>query len=311
MTATSRVSFQIGCWPPARSMMLSRRMPSANPGARASPVRNPSSSGPRGSIAPASARTRDDASWLPDAKATPQIPHTLLLDLRSGKEGVLAQVEAGNSQTAVGVPRQHCTQQQKEEQRRHAQRQIKKGLSFEIPAHRVFPNSGKERGHHYGHEQEVHASPRYTKDEVPLRQQSNHSSATNFALRALLNASLLYSASISRTGPSHPRRAVPALQPAVSRACSSGSKTTALIARASAEASCGTTSPAVLAKIGAMPHCSVTTTGVPAATDSAAVLPKFSFWDGSTKTSASRYAAHFASPKTARAKCTCELAPSC
>src|SRR5580704_3157088 len=140
MTATSRVSFQTGCWPPARSMMLKRRMPSASPGARASPVRNPSSSGPRWSIAAAIARTRDAASLLPEVKATPQIPHTLLLDLRSGKEGhpraqgVLAQVEAGNSQTAVGVPRQHCPQQQEEKHCRHAQHQIEKGLSLKEQA---------------------------------------------------------------------------------------------------------------------------------------------------------------------------------
>src|SRR5580692_8243121 len=137
MTATSRVSFQTGCWPPARSMMLSRRMPSANPGARASPVRNPSWSGPRWNIAAAIARTRDSASLLLEAKATPQIPHTLLLDLRSRKErhagaqGVLAQVEARNSQMAIGIQRQHGAQQQKEKRRRHTQHQIKKGLSLE------------------------------------------------------------------------------------------------------------------------------------------------------------------------------------
>src|SRR5580704_3194252 len=140
MTATSRVSFQTGCWPPARSMMLSRRMPSASPGARASPARNPSSSGPRCSMAAVIARTRSSASLLCDVNATPQMPHTLLLDLRSRKEGhpcaqgVLAQVEAANSQTAVGVPRQHSAQQQEEEHRRHAQHQIEKGLSLEEQA---------------------------------------------------------------------------------------------------------------------------------------------------------------------------------
>src|SRR5580692_2071959 len=140
MTATSRVSFQMGCWPPARSMMLNLRIPKARPGARSSPVRNPSSSGPRCRIAAAMARTRVSASLLLEAKATPQIPHTLLLDLRSRKEGhagaqgVLAQVEARNSQMAIGIPRQHCAQQQKEKHRRHAQYQIKKGLSLKEQA---------------------------------------------------------------------------------------------------------------------------------------------------------------------------------
>src|SRR5580692_3434710 len=140
MTLTSRVSFQTGCWPPARSMMLSRRMPSASPGARASPIRNPSSSGPRCRIAAAMARTRNSASLLRDTNATPQIPHTLLLDLRSRKEGhpsaqgVLAKVETGNSQTAVGVPCQHRSQQQEGQHCRHAQHQIKKRLSLEEQA---------------------------------------------------------------------------------------------------------------------------------------------------------------------------------
>jgi len=43
-----------------------------------------------------------------------------------------------------------------------------------------------------------------------------------------------------------------------------------------------------LADDGAMPHWSVIITGVPQAADSAALLPKFSFREGSTKTSASR-----------------------
>src|SRR5579862_6387497 len=121
-------------------MMLSRRMPSASPGVRGSFVRNPSSPGPRWRIAAAMARTRDSASLLPEAKATPQIPHTLLFDPWSRKEGrpgaqsVLAQVEAGNSQTAIGIPCQHCAQQQEEEHRRHTQHQIKKGFAFKEQA---------------------------------------------------------------------------------------------------------------------------------------------------------------------------------
>src|SRR5580704_6901021 len=148
MTATSRVSFQMGCWPPARSMMLSRRMPSASPGARASPIRNPSSSGPRCSIAAAIARTRDSASLLREAKATPQIPHTLLFDLRRRKEGhtrahgVLAEVEARNAQSAIRVPGQDSAQQQEQENRRDAQHQIEKGFSLEqqAPIDGFFPS---------------------------------------------------------------------------------------------------------------------------------------------------------------------------
>src|ERR1700720_3908618 len=147
MTATSRVSFQTGCWPPARSMMLNRRIPSASPGARASPVRNPSSSGPRCRMAAAIARTRNSASLLRDANATPQIPHTLFFDLRSREEGhpsaqsVLAQVETGDSQVAIGIPSQYGAQQQEGKHRRHAQYQIKKRLSLQeqAPIDRFLP----------------------------------------------------------------------------------------------------------------------------------------------------------------------------
>jgi hypothetical protein len=63
-------------------MMLSRRIPKASPGARGLPSRNPSSSGPRWRIAAHIARTRDSASVFREVKATPQMPHTLLFDLR-------------------------------------------------------------------------------------------------------------------------------------------------------------------------------------------------------------------------------------
>src|SRR5205823_1434353 len=123
MTTTSLVSFQVGWWPPARSMMLNRRIPSASPGARASPARNPSSSGPRWCIAAVIARTRDSASALREANATPHIPHTLLFDLRRGKEGgsgtdsVLSQMEARDTQTALRIPGQQGTKQQGEPRR--------------------------------------------------------------------------------------------------------------------------------------------------------------------------------------------------
>jgi hypothetical protein len=86
--------------------------------------------------------------------ATPQIPHTLLLDLRSLEEGrasaqgVHARVVAGNSQAAIGIPAQY-------------------------------------------HAQLVHASPHNKKDSVIRRRQNNHPGAPNFALETLSIASLL------------------------------------------------------------------------------------------------------------------------
>src|SRR5579859_7831802 len=121
-------------------MMLRRRMPSASPGARGSAVRKPSSSGPRCRSAAAIARTRASASLLRDANATPQIPHTLLLDLRSRKESgsraphVLTQTESANSESAVRVPRKHHAQHKEEKHERHAQHQIEKGHSLEEQA---------------------------------------------------------------------------------------------------------------------------------------------------------------------------------
>src|SRR5579859_160156 len=134
-------------------MMLSRRIPRASPGARGSPTKNPSSSGPRCRIAAVIARTRDSASLLRDAKATPHMPHTLLFDLRGRKEGdssaqvALAQVKAGDLQSVVGVPRKH----------------------------RAHP---------------LHSPPRIGEVELPVTQQFDHSDAPDFALGALLIASL-------------------------------------------------------------------------------------------------------------------------
>src|SRR5256886_12998978 len=140
MTATSLVSFQVGWWPPARSIMLSRRIPSASPGARASPTRKPSSSGPRWLIAAVIARTRDSASALREANATPHIPHTLLFDLRRGEEGragtdrVFPQMEAWDSQTAVRVPGKHGAQQQEEQCRRSGKHEIEKRFALQKQA---------------------------------------------------------------------------------------------------------------------------------------------------------------------------------
>src|SRR5271163_4137521 len=109
----------MGCWPPGRSMMLSRRMPSASPGARGSAIKKPDSSGPRRCIAAVMALTRDSASAVRAAKATPQIPHTLAFDLRSRKENgggtdqVFAEMEARNLEPLVGVPAEIRAQQKK------------------------------------------------------------------------------------------------------------------------------------------------------------------------------------------------------
>src|SRR5882762_1079881 len=147
MTATSLVSFQVGWWPPARSMMLKRRIPNASPGARGSPARKPSSSGPRWPIAAVMARTRDSASARREANATPHIPHTLLFDLRRGEEGgagtdgVLPQMEARDSQTAVRIPGKHGPQQQEEQCRRGGKHEIEErfALQKQAPVDRFVP----------------------------------------------------------------------------------------------------------------------------------------------------------------------------
>src|SRR5437016_7418994 len=105
-------------------MMLSLRIPSASPGARGFPARKPSSSGPRWRIAAVMARTRDSASPVREANATPHIPHTLLFDFRRREEGgaradgVLSQMEARDSQAVVRIPGEPGSQEQ-EEHRRH------------------------------------------------------------------------------------------------------------------------------------------------------------------------------------------------
>src|SRR6266850_4664984 len=121
-------------------MMLSRRIPSASPGARGSPTRKPSASGPRCRIAPVIARTRASASALREANATPHIPHTLFFDLRRRKEGcarphcVLPQVETRNSQALVGIPAKHSTHQQEERKCRGRGYEVKKGLALQKQA---------------------------------------------------------------------------------------------------------------------------------------------------------------------------------
>src|SRR6202166_259212 len=147
MTATSCVSFQTGCWPHFRSMMLSRRMPSANPGARLSLTRNPSSSGPRCCSAAVIALTRVSASLVRLAKAIPQMPHTLLLDLRNVEKRraralkLRSQAESPDSQTIICVPPQQNADQNKEERRRYGNAQCKKrfALQQQAPVHRFLP----------------------------------------------------------------------------------------------------------------------------------------------------------------------------
>src|SRR5277367_6567537 len=109
----------MGCWPPGRSMILRRRMPRASPGARGSPIKKPSSSGPRCCRAAVMALTRDSASAVRAAKATPQMPHTLAFDLRGreehggGANKMFAEVEARDLQALVGVPAEIRAQQKK------------------------------------------------------------------------------------------------------------------------------------------------------------------------------------------------------
>src|SRR5271154_4297084 len=135
-----RFSFQTGWWPPGRSMMLSRRIPNARPGARDSPVRKPSSSGPRCSSAAVMACTRDSASALREAKATPQIPHTLLFDLRSGEEGgagannVFAETEAGDPEAIFGVPSQKHAHDHKHQRDRRGSNENEEGFALEEQA---------------------------------------------------------------------------------------------------------------------------------------------------------------------------------
>src|SRR5579864_4250027 len=147
MTATSCVSFQTGCWPLFRSMMLSRRMPSASPGARLSFTRNPSSSGPRCCSAAVIALTRDSASLARLANAIPQMPHTLLLDLRNVEKRrpralhLRTQVESPDSQMIVCVPAEKNADQKKKDCHGHGNAQLKKRLALQqqAPVHGFLP----------------------------------------------------------------------------------------------------------------------------------------------------------------------------
>jgi len=92
-------------------------------------------------------RTRDSAFVPRETKATPQIPHTLLFDLRRGEEGsagskeVPPQMEARNAQSAIRIPGKHGTQQQEEQCRRTGQHQIEEGFALQeqAPVNRLIP----------------------------------------------------------------------------------------------------------------------------------------------------------------------------
>src|ERR1035438_7692451 len=122
--------------------------------------------------------------------------------------------------------------------------------------------------------------------------------------------SFRYSDSISCAGSPQPSRELASWPPAASPACNPGSLSMRAIAREIASAVCATTKPATSASSGAIPQPSVTTTGVPAAAASAAVFPKFSFGDGNTKASASRYASHLATPNSGPQNTTRDATPS-
>src|SRR5437879_2070398 len=161
----------------------------------------------------------------------------------------------------------------------------------EIAAYRILPHAGVNECGECQSEEQVAAPPEGAKNWVSrCWQRLPHQ--LRFCGYVGWEASLAYSVSISRTGSSHPNRDVTLAHPASSFA--RVWPVPSICARASERAaeSCRVTRPASFASSGAIPHCSVTITGVPAATASAAVFPKFSFCDGSTKTSASRYAAH-------------------
>src|SRR5438046_655644 len=192
--------------------------------------------------------------------------------------------------------------------------------SVEIPPHVVFPDTRVKHRHKRGDQQQIAAPPDDAKRTMlaPLQVTAR---PFRFCLHHCREASVAYNVSISRTGSSQPRRDATLVHPAAKRSRSSGSSRTRSSASESAAALWCTASPASSASSGAIPHCSVTIAGVPAAeavaagtpaivmeqcgiapllaaTASAAVFPKFSFCEGSTKTSASLYAAHLFSPKT-------------
>src|SRR5215831_17653120 len=91
--------------------------------------------------------TRDSASELRTVKATPQMPHTLLFDLRRREEGrasadrVPSQLESGNFQALVRIPGEHSPQQKQENTCHTCHHQIKQGLALhnQTPVQSLIP----------------------------------------------------------------------------------------------------------------------------------------------------------------------------
>src|SRR5450432_1433493 len=130
----------MGWCPPGTSMMLRRRIPRARLGTRGSSKRKPSPSGPRCIIAAVMARTQDWARILGEVNATPQMPHTLLFNLRRMKEGcagaqdVAPETIARKTQAVVGVPGQQQAQQEKENERNQGDKHKKERLALQEQA---------------------------------------------------------------------------------------------------------------------------------------------------------------------------------
>src|SRR5580700_4239305 len=91
-------------------------------------------------MAAAMARTRDSASAVRVANATPQIPHTLAFNLRSREEcgacanEMLSQMEARNLEALIGIPAEERAQQHEEQRERGGGDQDKEGFALEEQA---------------------------------------------------------------------------------------------------------------------------------------------------------------------------------
>src|SRR5215470_16634118 len=127
--------------------MLSRRIPSANPGARGSFTRNPSSSGPRCPIDAAIRRVRASASELRAKKAAPQIPHTLLFDFRRaeksrpGPRKMFLYVKPRYFQFSIGVPGKNAAhnKQKKRARKEYTKREEGFALQQQAPVKSLIP----------------------------------------------------------------------------------------------------------------------------------------------------------------------------
>jgi hypothetical protein len=88
-------------------------------------------------MAAAMARTRVSASAVREANATPQMPHTALLDLRCGKESgasprnMLEEMKAQDSQLVIRVPGEKNTPQEKKDRHCSGNYQDKKRFTLQ------------------------------------------------------------------------------------------------------------------------------------------------------------------------------------